>query len=118
MKVANAGKLDRKSGVRFGEPGAPVLFPGRFCETESETAAPLAPHDNRQSCMSEYRGIPHLAKNERDAPNFLHAAPRESRGVRLSFKERRMKIIEATEPHRNRGCGAPDRMLAGTGSRR
>jgi hypothetical protein len=22
----------------------------------------------------EIRGIPHLAKNERDAPNFLHAA--------------------------------------------
>jgi hypothetical protein len=22
----------------------------------------------------EYGGIPHLAKNERDAPNFLHAA--------------------------------------------
>jgi hypothetical protein len=27
MKFANAGKLDRKSGVRFGEPGAPVLLP-------------------------------------------------------------------------------------------
>jgi hypothetical protein len=26
MKSANASKLDRKSGVRFGEPGAPVSF--------------------------------------------------------------------------------------------
>ena len=26
MEFANAGKLDRKSGVRFGEPGAPVQF--------------------------------------------------------------------------------------------
>ena len=27
MKFANASKLDRKSGVRWGERGAPVLFP-------------------------------------------------------------------------------------------
>jgi hypothetical protein len=27
MKFANASKLDRKSGVRFGERGAPVQFP-------------------------------------------------------------------------------------------
>jgi hypothetical protein len=27
MKLANAILLDRKSGVRFGEPGAPVPFP-------------------------------------------------------------------------------------------
>jgi hypothetical protein len=27
MKFANARKLDRKSGVRLGERGAPVLFP-------------------------------------------------------------------------------------------
>jgi hypothetical protein len=27
MKFANASKLDRKSGVRFGEPGAPVSPP-------------------------------------------------------------------------------------------
>jgi hypothetical protein len=26
MKLANAKRLDRKSGVRFGEWGAPVLF--------------------------------------------------------------------------------------------
>jgi hypothetical protein len=27
IKFANASKLDRKSGVRYGERGAPVLFP-------------------------------------------------------------------------------------------
>jgi hypothetical protein len=30
MKLANANKLHRKSGVRFGEPGAPVLSPSAF----------------------------------------------------------------------------------------
>jgi hypothetical protein len=32
MKRANASKLHRKSGVRRGEPGAPVLFLLGFCE--------------------------------------------------------------------------------------
>ncbi len=27
-----------------------------------------------EGLRAEVRGIPHLAKNERDAPNFLHAA--------------------------------------------
>jgi hypothetical protein len=30
MKFANAIKLDRKSGVRLGERGAPVRFPRTF----------------------------------------------------------------------------------------
>jgi len=32
IKCANASTLDRKSGVRSGERGAPVLFPARFCD--------------------------------------------------------------------------------------
>jgi hypothetical protein len=32
MKCANARKLDRKSGVRFGERGAPVRFPSTAIE--------------------------------------------------------------------------------------
>jgi hypothetical protein len=50
----------------------------------------------------EYRGIPHLAKNERDAPNFLHAAL-DKAACAPFFKERRIKFIEATEPHRKSG---------------
>jgi hypothetical protein len=50
----------------------------------------------------EVRGIPHLAKNERNTPNFLHAALDKS--VCAPFvKERRMRFIEATEPHRKSG---------------
>ena len=52
MKYANASKLDRKSGVRFGERGGTRLFP-------------LALSDF-QDCWSKSCGIPHLAKNERD----------------------------------------------------
>jgi hypothetical protein len=44
-------------------------------------------------------GIPHLAKNERDAPNFLYAALEETVCAPF-FEERRMKFAEATKPHR------------------
>jgi len=52
MKCANARKLDRKSGVRWGEPGAPVDSLGR--------------PSGFQNTQVEGCGIPHLAKNERD----------------------------------------------------
>jgi hypothetical protein len=38
-------------------------------------------------------GIPHLAKNERDAPNFLHEAP-DKAACAPFFKERRVKFGE------------------------
>ncbi len=47
-------------------------------------------------------GIPHLAKNERDAPNFLHAALDKTVCAPF-FEERRIKFGEATEPHRKSG---------------
>ena len=47
-------------------------------------------------------GIPHLAKNERDAPNFLHAAP-DKTACAPFFKERRMKFAEPTRLHRKSG---------------
>jgi hypothetical protein len=47
---------------------------------------------------------PHLAKNERDAPNFLYADPEDH--VCPLFKEGRMKIREPTRLTGNRGCGA------------
>jgi hypothetical protein len=47
-------------------------------------------------------GIPHLAKNERDAPNFLQVD--ETRSTCAPFlKERRMRIREPTRPHRKSG---------------
>jgi hypothetical protein len=52
MNFANASKLNRKSGVRFGERGAPV-------DSLRYTASP-------NKFGVESRGIPHLAKNERD----------------------------------------------------
>jgi hypothetical protein len=48
------------------------------------------------------RGIPHLAKNERDAPNFLHAALDRTMCAPF-FEERRMKFAEPTKLHRKSG---------------
>src|SRR5580658_10494511 len=47
-------------------------------------------------------GIPHLAKNERDAPNFLYAAL-ERTACAPFFKEGRMKFREPTKLHRKSG---------------
>jgi hypothetical protein len=46
--------------------------------------------------------IPHLAKNERDAPNFLYAALDRTACAAL-FKESRMKFREPTKLHRKSG---------------
>jgi hypothetical protein len=54
----------------------------------------------------ESRGAPHLAKNERDAPNFLYAALDETACAPF-FKERRMKFAKPLSIIGNRGCGAP-----------
>jgi hypothetical protein len=40
-------------------------------------------------------GIPHLAKNERDTPNFLHEAP-DKTACAPFFKERRMHFAGPT----------------------
>ncbi len=47
-------------------------------------------------------GIPHLAKNERDAPNFLYAAL-DKTACAPFFKERRMKCAEPTKLNRKSG---------------
>jgi hypothetical protein len=54
----------------------------------------------------EIRGIPHLAKNERDAPNFLYAAM-DKAACAPFLKERRMKCAGPINSTGNRGCGAP-----------
>jgi hypothetical protein len=54
-----------------------------------------------------FRGIPHLAKNQRDTPNFLHAAL-DNTACAPFFKERRMKFGEPTRLHRKLGIwGTP-----------
>jgi hypothetical protein len=61
MKSTNARKLDRKSGVRFRERGAPVFT--------SSTVEPEVTYPDLDYAMDKkvrIRGIPHLAKNERD----------------------------------------------------
>jgi hypothetical protein len=45
---------------------------------------------------------PTSRENERDAPNFLYAAL-DKTACALFLKERRMKFIEAPEPHRKSG---------------
>jgi hypothetical protein len=54
-------------------------------------------------------GIPHLAKNERDAPNFLYAALDKTACAPL-FKERRMKFREPTKLHRRLGMWGTQRL--------
>jgi hypothetical protein len=75
----------KKSGQRWCEHGALV----RSCGTRSRL--------DGETC-----GIPHLAKNERDAPNFLYAALDRTACAALS-KESRMKFREPTKPHRKSG---------------
>ena len=47
-------------------------------------------------------GIPHLAKNERDAPNFLHVALDKSAYAPF-FKETRIWCTEPTKLHKKSG---------------
>ena len=58
--------------------------------------------DRVESLQVYNSGIPHLAKNERDTPNFLHAAL--ARAARAPFyKERRMKSAEPNKLDRKSG---------------
>jgi hypothetical protein len=57
-------------------------------------------------------GIPHLAKNERDAPNFLYATLDRTACAPL-FKERRMKFREPTKLHRKSGMWGTRRLVRG-----
>src|ERR1700722_2696576 len=48
------------------------------------------------------RGIPHLAKNERDTPNFLHGAL-DTAACAPFFKERRIKFAEPNKARQEIG---------------
>jgi hypothetical protein len=56
----------------------------------------------RKTLGAKSRGIPHLAKNERDAPNFLYAAL-DRTACAPFIKEWRMKFSEPTKLHRKSG---------------
>jgi hypothetical protein len=60
----------------------------------------------------ESRGTPDLAKNERDAPNFLYAAL-DRTACAPFFKERRMKSREPTKLHRKSGVWGTRRWVRG-----
>jgi hypothetical protein len=57
-------------------------------------------------------GIPHLAKNERDTPNFLHALL-DTAECAPFFKERRMKFVEPSTLHRKSGIWGTPRSVEG-----
>jgi hypothetical protein len=67
-----------------------------------ERRAPVRSWGVRKSLEEEGCGIPHLAKNERDAPNFLYAALDWTACAAL-FKESRMNFMEPTKLHRKSG---------------
>ena len=59
--------------------------------------------DARSKIECETCGIPHLAKNERDAPNFLYTTLDRTACAALFFEESRMKFREPTKLHRKSG---------------
>jgi hypothetical protein len=84
--------------VRSGEPGAPVLFLW-LC---------LSPEKLRV----EVRGIPHLAKNERDA-RISCTLLQPSSACAAFIKESRMKFGDLTKPHRKSGVWGTRRSWSG-----
>ena len=62
--------------------------------------------------MVKVRGIPHLAKNERDTPNFLHVAL-DKTACAPFFEERRMRFAEPIKPHRKSGIWGTPRFVEG-----
>jgi hypothetical protein len=60
----------------------------------------------------EICGAPHLAKNERDTPNFLHVAL-DKTACAPFFKERRMKSAEPMNLHRKSGIWGTQGLWSG-----
>jgi hypothetical protein len=75
---------------RTADPSAPLLGTNRVLEEA---------YGKPGRGSGDVRGIPHLAKNERDTPNFLRVDGARSACAPF-FKERRMKIRKPTKPHR------------------
>jgi hypothetical protein len=69
----------------------------------------------RPGCKGATNGRPpHLAKNQRDTPNFLHAAPDKTTCAPF-FKERRMKSGEPNQLYRKSGLWGTHGLFAMTG---
>jgi hypothetical protein len=60
----------------------------------------------------EGRGIPYLAKNERDTPNFLHAAP-DMTACAAFIKESRMDLAGAHKLYRKSEIWGTPRFVEG-----
>jgi hypothetical protein len=58
-------------------------------------------------------GIPYLAKNERDTPNFLHGAP-PTPACAAFIKESRMRLDNAGKLDRKSGIWGTPRSVEGT----
>jgi hypothetical protein len=107
-KSATGNSLERCQRIASGTKGCGGGFARSFSAHVRwcEHGAP------RQSCTARSRlegegcGIPHLAKNERDAPNFLYAALDRTACAAL-LKESRMKFREPRKLHRKSGMWAP-----------
>jgi hypothetical protein len=78
---------------------SPIVFGATYAGANVEHRTELWA---RGKLEGEACGIPHLAKNERDAPNFLYTAL-ERTACAPFFKERSMKLREPTKLHRKSG---------------
>ena len=85
MKSCGGLRPSFSAHLRWCEHGAPVWICGTRHRLEGE------------ACV-----IPHLAKNQRDAPNFLYAAL-DRTACAPFINERRMKFREPTKLHRKSG---------------
>jgi hypothetical protein len=88
---------------------SPIVFGPRTLVRTWGTRVDLSA---RERLEGKAGGIPHLAKNERDAPNFLYAALDRNACAAL-FKESRMKSREPTKLHRKSGMWGTRRRLRG-----
>src|SRR5271155_3209577 len=92
--------------------GAPHL--ARFSRDVGLTNVDLKLWIECEKSRGESCGIPHLAKNERDAPNFLYAAL-DRTACAPFIKERRMKFWEPTKLHRKSEVWGTRRLWRGEG---
>jgi hypothetical protein len=96
-------RVPRNDSVKAIVWALPVVFgPRTLWRTWGTRPGPLAFHYDVERSTVWRGGIPHLAKNERDTPNFLHAAL-DKAACAPFIKEGRMKFAEPTKQHRKSG---------------
>jgi hypothetical protein len=99
--LASWAKFNRPSGTKFlnAEFSHTHLIP--YFTRERQAMLPSVVRGGTNARGLE-RWYPRSRQNERDTPNFLHAALDRSACAPF-FKERRVKFSEATELHRKSG---------------